>query len=239
MEVKVNKIRNWFLTINDGAECFGEVPQILEKYDNVEYSYILHNKDNEEQPHYHVCILFKNARTFECMQRAFKGAHIEVMESKYKCFRYLLHLDDADKYQYPLEEIHQRGNNVEYYSTHDEYIKLDTESVLENIANGSIRNIYDAVKLFGIKQANMYKNIIIELIPQTDKNYTSEKEVQALRSENATYHEHIENLSNLLEQERKLNDEREKTINDLLKYRNQLLKQIQEYEEYFKCKGVL
>lgn len=239
MEVKVNKIRNWFLTINEGAECYQEVPQILEKYENAEFSYILHDKDNEEQPHYHICILFKNARTFECMQRTFKGAHIEVMESKYKCFRYLLHLDDADKYQYPLDEVHQLGNNVEYYSTHDEYIKLDTESVLENIKNGVIRDIYDAVKLFGIKQCNMYRNIITELIDKVkDKEYIDEVEVFRLRDTINTNYEHIENLSIKLQEERLLNAELEKTITDLLKQRNQMLRQVQAYEEYLNSKGV-
>lgn len=227
MNTQKIRTRNWFLTINQNAECFNSVRELVESYNKCEYALILHDKDNEEQPHYHLCIMFDNARIFEHLQKKFVGAHIEQMESKYKCFRYLLHLDDKEKYQYELSEVLQRGNCVEYYITHDEYIKLDTESVLENIANGNITCLLDAVKLFGIKQTNLYKNIIVELINsrELEKNVVSKDDYLRLSYE-LEYQQHLyddicENLVSLRLENDKLTE-----IN------NKLLVQIREYEKW-------
>ena len=234
MERKVNKVRNWFLTINQEAECFNEVKTILANYEKAEFSAILHDKDNTEQPHWHVCILFKNARTFETMQNTFKGAHIEVMESKYNCFRYLLHLDDKDKYQYDISEVFERGNNTEYYIEHDEYIKLDTESLVQYIKNGEVRTFYDAVMVFGLKQCTTYRNSINQLLEEKrlmGLQYTTEEEVYRLQCEiNEQFH-HIENLSRMVAELRTENNELNESITSLLKQRNQLLKQLEQYDK--------
>lgn len=230
MERKVNKVRNWFLTINQEAECFNDVKTILANYEKAEFSAILHDKDNAEQPHYHVCILFKNARTFETMQNTFKGAHIEVMESKYNCFRYLLHLDDKDKFQYDIKEVFERGNNTEYYIEHDEYLKLDTESLIEHIKNGEVRSFYDAVMVFGLKQCTVYRNSINQILEEKrfiGCTYTSEEEVNKLTYLLTMKDESIEALSNRVEEE-------EKRIQDLESINNQLLKRIRQLEEYEK-----
>lgn len=238
MERKVNKVRNWFLTINQEAECFNEVKTILANYEKAEFSAILHDKDNAEQPHWHVCILFKNARTFETMQNTFKGAHIEVMESKYNCFRYLLHLDDKDKYQYNISEVFERGNNTEYYIEHDEYIKLDTESLIEHIKNGEVRSFYDAVMVFGLKQCTVYRNSINQILEEKrfiGCTYTSEEEVNKLTYLLTMKDESIEALSNRIEEE-------EKRIQDLESINNQLLKrirQLEDYEKYVKERGLI
>lgn len=237
MERKVNKVRNWFLTINQEADCFNEVKTILANYEKAEFSAILHDKDNTEQPHWHVCILFKNARTFETMQNTFKGAHIEVMESKYNCFRYLLHLDDKDKYQYDISEVFERGNNTEYYIQHDEYIKLDTESLIEHIKNGEVRSFYDAVMVFGLKQCSVYRNSINQILEEKrfiGCTYTSEEEVNKLTYLLTMKDESIEALSNRIEEE-------EKRIQDLESINNQLLKrirQLEDYEKYVKERGL-
>lgn len=237
MERKVNKVRNWFLTINQEAECFNEVKTILANYEKAEFSAILHDKDNTEQPHWHVCILFKNARTFETMQNTFKGAHIEVMESKYNCFRYLLHLDDKDKHQYDISEVFERGNNTEYYIQHDEYIKLDTESLIEHIKNGEVRSFYDAVMVFGLKQCTVYRNSINQILEEKrfiGCTYTSEEEVNKLTYLLTMKDESIEALSNRIEEE-------EKRILDLESINNQLLKrirQLEDYEKYVKERGL-
>lgn len=234
MEKIKTKTRNWFLTVNQNAECFGSCLELLASYDKCEYSAILHDKDNEEQPHYHICIMFDNARTFEQIQKKFVGAHIEVMESKYSCFRYLLHLDDTNKHQYDIKEVIQRGNNVEYYSQHDEYIKLDTESVLENIQNGTITCIVDAVRLFGIKQSNMYRNILKELFETKDL----EKNVVPLQDYKLLEYR-LEDKENLIyemaEQIGRLGAEN----NELTMINNKLLSQVREYEIMLKERGLL
>lgn len=230
METKPTKTRNWFLTINQEAECFNEVIAITKNYEKCQYSLILHDKDNEEQPHYHLCILFDNARTFDQLQKKYRGAHIEIMESKYSAFRYLLHLDDTDKYQYEKSELIERGNNVEYYSTHDEYIKLDTESLLENIENGTIKTFIDSVRLFGVKQATTYRNTINQLLQEKDLlqlSYLSKTEADKL-----TYQLH--SYENIIEvQSERIND-MTCEIDNLELTNNKLLLRIRQLEQYEK-----
>jgi hypothetical protein len=240
MEVKVNKARNWFLTINENAECFSKVKELCSNIEKCQYSLILHDKDNEEQPHFHVCILYENARTFEQVQKKFYGAHIELMESKYKSFRYLLHLDDTDKYQYDISEVIERGNNVSYYSTHDEYIKLDTESVLENISNGTIRDFYDAVKLFGIKQATTYRNAINELLAsKIEKSYTSEIEVMRLNTRIADLEEETFELSEVIAKQLKHIDDLNNINHSLMIKYKETLNQLLEYQKMISERGLL
>jgi hypothetical protein len=234
MDKIVSKTRSWFLTINEGAESFGTCLQSLASYDKCEYSAILHDKDDEEQKHYHICILFENGRTFEQVQKKFKGAHIEMMESKYMSFRYLLHLDNPEKFQYDIKDVIQRGNNVEYYSTHDEYIKLDTESVLENIQNGSIKNILDAVKIFGIKQSNMYRNILKELLEFTElrENVVTIEDYRLLEMRFHDVDNLNDDLTNIVADLRTEN-------NELTMINNKLLSQVREYEKILKERGLL
>lgn len=102
-EKVVSKTRNWFLTINESAEVYPIIKEVLKGIEKLEYALILHNQDNEEQPHYHAVLKYENARSFEQIKKTFPGSHCEQVESMYATCRYLLHLDDKDKYQYQLQ----------------------------------------------------------------------------------------------------------------------------------------
>lgn len=165
----VNRSRKWFITINEGAECYEEVITILKGVEKLNYSLILHNKDNEEQPHYHAVLNFVNQRTFEQVGKILKGAHIEVVGSMYLSCRYLLHLDETDKHHYDIEELITNCNEVEYYMTNDDYSKLDVETILESISTGKVYNMTSAIKTFGIRQVNTHRNLIKELIEEATR----------------------------------------------------------------------
>ncbi len=90
---------------------------------NFDYAYILHDKDtysndvidkdtNElvnragdlKKPHYHFIISFKNPRKADKLKEELKLSHIETCNF-YFYSRYLIHLDDKDKYQYSQLDI--------------------------------------------------------------------------------------------------------------------------------------
>ena len=78
------RTRSYFLTINKGAECFDNLADLVAKTIGTSdyFAYILHDKDVKEtgeivNPHYHLLLVFKNPRSFEAIQRIFKGANIQ------------------------------------------------------------------------------------------------------------------------------------------------------------------
>lgn len=90
---------------------------------NYEYAFILHNQDKWEndvidnetgeiiykkgdfkKPHYHVIICFKNARYLKKVQEDLGLSHIETCNFYAYC-RYLIHLDEKDKFKYSPSEI--------------------------------------------------------------------------------------------------------------------------------------
>lgn len=175
-EKNPSKSRKWFLTINEESECYKYIGEILCETENVNYSLMLHDKDNEEQPHYHLVLNYKNARTFEQIQKKFLGAHIELLASMYLSCRYLLHLDDKDKHQYDLSELITNCNEVEYYIKNDEFYKLDVETLFECIESGEVYNISSAIRKFGIRQVNIHRNLIVEVIKEKDFETKADKQ---------------------------------------------------------------
>ena len=158
------RTRNWFITINQNAECFADFKEKITSINKLTFAYILHDKDIQTEPHYHCVLKYEDCKTFGMIQKHFKGAHIEPAESMYKCCRYLIHLDDPDKFQYSTTEVVDTQNLFGYYVYHDDHLKLDDITLIENVENGNITNIVDAIKLFGLKQVNLYRNTINEVL---------------------------------------------------------------------------
>lgn len=184
------RTRNWFITINQNAECFDDFKERITCINKLTFAYILHDKDIQTEPHYHCVLKYEDAKTFGMIQKHFKGAHIEPAESMYKCCRYLLHLDDPDKYQYSTSEVVDTQNLFGYYVNHDDHLKLDERTLIENVENGTITNIVDAIMLFGLKQVNLYRNTINEVL----HHFTSVKE-NVYKSIIKSYQEHLKILS--------------------------------------------
>lgn len=164
MKEKEVRTRNWFITINQNAECFVDFKERVTGIKKLTFAYILHDKDIQIAPHYHCVLKYEDAKTFGMVQKHFNGAHIEPADSMYKCCRYLLHLDDADKFQYSATEVVDTQNLFGYFVNHDDHLKLDEITLIENVENGNITNIVDAIKLFGLKQVNLYRNTINEVL---------------------------------------------------------------------------
>lgn len=106
------RVRSYFLTINKGAECFANLADLIAKAvgTNDYFAYIRHDKDTKETgepvaPHYHLLLVFKNARSFETIQRVFKGARIEETLNIVSAVNYLVHNGKPNKYAYDKSAI--------------------------------------------------------------------------------------------------------------------------------------
>ena len=116
--MKNKRVRSYFLTINKNAECFENLADLVAKRIGVNdyFAYILHDKDAKEtgeivEPHYHLLIVFKNARSFESIQRTFIGAHIEETLNIVSAVNYLVHNGKPNKYAYDKSAIVTNSQN--------------------------------------------------------------------------------------------------------------------------------
>ena len=112
------RVRSYFLTINKNAECFDNLADLVAKATgpNDYFAYILHDKDTKEtgeivEPHYHLLLVFKNARSFETIQRSFVGAHIEETLNIVSAVNYLIHNGKPTKYNYEKSAIVTNSKN--------------------------------------------------------------------------------------------------------------------------------
>lgn len=202
------RTRNWFITINQNAECFADFKEKITCINKLTFAYILHDKDIQTEPHYHCVLKYEDAKTFGMIQKHFNGAHIEQVESMYKCCRYLIHLDDPDKFQYSASEVVDTQNLFGYYVNHDDHLKLDEVTLLENIENGNISNIIDAIKLFGLKQVNIYRNTINEVLNTLQRERDS-----AFKSVVKAYQSRLERLAKTNDAYLQLLDEYDQMFN--------------------------
>ena len=104
---KNTRSREWFIEINQGAQCFNT---FKEQLIDCNYAYISHDKDVKEDgepktPHFHLYIYYQNAKTLNSMCTKFNGAHIEKPNNREYCIQYLIHRNNTEKYQYDSKEV--------------------------------------------------------------------------------------------------------------------------------------
>lgn len=84
----------------------------------------LHDKDvnptgEPKKPHYHVMIMFEGKKSLEQAKEIFdivKGVGLEKVNSLRGYARYLCHLDNPEKHQYPIDEV-QSLAGADYINT--------------------------------------------------------------------------------------------------------------------------
>lgn len=100
--------RNWFLCIQKGATCYKHLDMLLDRLDvdTCSWAYIKHDAETYgingseiegKKEHYHVLLVFDNARTFTSITKKFQGAHVEVSHVIADCANYLLHNTEASR----------------------------------------------------------------------------------------------------------------------------------------------
>lgn len=89
--------------------------QIIAYMQKFQYAMILHDKDTHEdtgelkKPHVHVVLKYGGRRTLSSVQNEYKKLNLEKRFcdtcNERAMLRYLIHLDDPDKYQYPKTQV--------------------------------------------------------------------------------------------------------------------------------------
>lgn len=109
-----SKRRVFFIELYPDSESYNcnDLLKVVESFP--EYAYILHDMDVKietgemKKPHYH-CVIRTNPSLLSTIQNKFKGLSSQFIEVSHEfkwCIRYLVHLDDSEKFQYPQENIH-------------------------------------------------------------------------------------------------------------------------------------
>lgn len=85
----------------------------------------IHDKDltamgTRKKPHYHIVLQFDGKKSYKqimAINNLMSGLQqVQVVGSLRQMIRYLAHLDDADKYQYPISSLENHGiNQFDYY----------------------------------------------------------------------------------------------------------------------------
>lgn len=172
MKAKV-RTRNWFIEINPNAKSYQLIDSIIKELNVVHYAYIYHSAEketNENDRHIHLCIELKNPSTFTTMINHFVGAHVEPMKHKNVSYQYLIHKNDCDKIQYSIDNV--ICDSIDYYKImldNDEYIYLDTNSIIEEISKGN-NTILGLIKTYGINQVQHKLGVIKSLIAECENN---------------------------------------------------------------------
>lgn len=178
------RTRDYFLTINESANCYNNILDIINENEesiNI-YALIKHNKDIDtdtgevKKEHYHLMIEFKNAKSFTSIQKIFNGAHIESAQHKKQCYKYLLHntINAKEKYQYNFNDI--ITNNIDYIKNQiesEEFETFEETNFINYIAQGTT-SLYKFVKRFGFIQANKYWKIYQMLLLSNDNDLINE-----------------------------------------------------------------
>ena len=129
----------------------------------------LHDKDTNpngetKKEHYHIMLLYDAPHTYEQAQNVFTmigATKCEIVNSTRGQARYLCHLDNQEKYQYPTNEV-KCLNGVDYLTL----IELPTDelqSVREMIAyikENNVRAFSDIVEYAAEHNENWYRALV-------------------------------------------------------------------------------
>lgn len=135
-----------------------EIVLILEKKKVKDYAFILHDKDEDTKPHYHIAMRFDNPRKSDQIAKWFgiqeqyvgrvKGKWTDILD-------YLTHENAPTKYQYSNEEVICNFDLEQAKKTGDGR----KEEIINKIANGEIRE-YNLHNMLTPVEYDKYKRSI-------------------------------------------------------------------------------
>lgn len=186
-----NKTRDYFITINQGAESYEDALEIVRSLNFALYAYIVHDSDTNadgtiKKVHKHIMIELKNPITFSSMQKKFPGAHIEIPRYKKNAYQYLLHESPNSlgvKYSYPFENIISNSPEAVKAIIETETSELFIETqYLRYIAEG-INTPYRFVQRFGLNAFKQYWNVYSYMLEQSGKDEEMKEQLKKVKSE--------------------------------------------------------
>lgn len=186
------KYRDFFITINKGAECYEDALEIVKELNYKLYALILHDKDTlidedgtltPKKEHKHLMFELKNPVSFNKMQERFKGAHIIVPKYKKSAYQYLVHNSPnskGEKYQYSLDEIITNDKQqIEYIIETEDSELFRQNKFLVYIAEGT-RTAYQFVKRFGLDAYKQYWKPYEDMLRNLESDEEMQRDLQAL-----------------------------------------------------------
>lgn len=192
MAVNSPKYRDFFITVNKGADCYEEILEIIKELNYKLYALITHDKDvivsedgttTPKQEHKHLMLELKNPVSFKKMQERFKHAHIEIPKYKKSAYQYLIHNSPnskGEKYQYSLNEIITNDfQQCEYIIKTEESELFKQNQFLIYIAEGT-RTAYQFVKRFGLDAYKQYWKPYNDMLINLSTDTEMQNDLQAI-----------------------------------------------------------
>lgn len=189
------KYRDFFITINEDAECYERALEIVKELNYKIYALIVHDKDEifndatgeyqKKKTHKHIVMELKNPVSFNKMVERFKGAHIEVPKYKKSAYQYLIHnLESAkEKYQYDFNEIITNAPQELKVIIESETFELFKENMfLEYIADGT-RTSYQFAKRFGLNVYKQYWKAYYEMLQELAVDEEMKRDLKKIQDE--------------------------------------------------------
>lgn len=193
MSITSPKYRNYFITINQGAESYENALEIVKDLNTSLYALIVHDKDEElddegvfipKKVHKHLCVELRNAITFQSMQKKFVGAHIEVMKYRKASYQYLVHNrpNAKEKYQYDTSAIISNNlDSVKDIINAEEGAREFSEyDFIRYIAEG-ITTAFQFAKIFGLRVYKEYWRAYWEMISLSEHDIEMIKAINDMR----------------------------------------------------------
>lgn len=139
------------------------------------HAYILHDKDENKDPHYHIICSFKANLSFERVKSYFpnnQNTFVQPLYDKLKSFRYLTHKDNSEKYQYSDDLV--VCNDLRYYVQNSSSEKvLEREEFFNDIAD----NVLTEKELF-LKYGRDYIKNRLSYINFVDKCLKQDNDIK-------------------------------------------------------------
>lgn len=168
------KTRNWFITINKGAECYQTIDSTsLNAMPYIKNWYFVIHKAGLEQEHKHIVFTAKNAIRFNSVKEMFPGANIEVSKDLNASVQYLTHKNNVDKVQYDLSLV-LTNNPVQLQKLYNELSKemFNADNIIEYYEQGCT-SFLAFYKRFGAnisKYQSLIKNVLSEINSNTEQS---------------------------------------------------------------------
>ena len=193
------KYRDFFITINESAECYNDIEEIIKDLNINVYALIVHDKDILEQTdketgelvqipkkvHKHLMLELKNPISFNSIQNKFTGAHIEVPKYKKSAYQYLLHNtpNSKEKYQYDFTDIITNSTEQVKFIIESETYELFYENqFLRYIAQG-VRTSYSFAKRFGLNAYKQYWGPYSAMLNELKNDVEMQQDLEKIEQE--------------------------------------------------------
>lgn len=208
--------RNWFITVNKGAECYEDFENLLYKFCNngkADYAMIQHTPEVKtdlegnviEKPfHYHAVLVCENPRFFSSITKAFKGAHVEPCFSLSSVSEYLLHITPKaikdGKKTYSIDEIKSSNINAFKQWIGSSGIRrevFDENKISDYVWYDGLQTVTEFYERFGVvvmKYIPLIKQIIDDFQGESYESFV--KELQRQKCDSVNYEQFIFDISN-------------------------------------------